>query len=153
MYNDTVYLFACPMRQAFILANIRVGNADSIEVIGESKIKKALNGKFLDTIPGNTVRLYKTYMSKNTVNDNSLGLPLRIAPNPSYDVFHIRLPYSIDNCSYSVADSKGIKIKESILNSGNEDFNLDLSEYPAGVYLLKLHFINQIFFEKLILLK
>lgn len=61
------------------------------------------------------------------------SIDAKIYPNPSNGIFNISIS---DNANLEVYDIVGKKIKNQKVNSG--DSSLDLSNYNAGIYLLKV---------------
>ncbi len=78
-------------------------------------------------------------VSKSTKND-----PV-IYPNPSNGVFHIRFSESVEDVYvYTIS---GVQISHEI--NPNAHWNLDLSNQPKGIYILKTSIGNQTHYSKL----
>ncbi|MEN9332790.1 MAG: hypothetical protein RLZZ94_1880 [Bacteroidota bacterium] len=58
-----------------------------------------------------------------------------VFPNPTKDVVSIQLNLSIDK-SYIITNVEGKRMSEGVINSN--DFKVDLTEFPKGIYYLNL---------------
>ena len=58
-----------------------------------------------------------------------------VFPNPTKDVVSIQLNFGIDK-KYIITNVEGKRISEGVINSN--DFKVDLTEFPKGVYYLNL---------------
>lgn len=65
-----------------------------------------------------------------------------IAPNPVIDILNVKvLNPQADNTTYILFDQLGRTIKNGKLKAWSNELNL--SNYPAGTYLLRIHEVNQ----------
>src|SRR5690606_14890154 len=110
-----------------------------------------LTGNFYGTISFNPGALEVTANSiLNEIfvlklSQNSVGFPessynkhrISIYPNPTADLFQIRLDYPIYELKAIVLDAQGRLIFQTSMIKTNH-FTLDLSDRPSGVYLLQL---------------
>jgi hypothetical protein len=67
------------------------------------------------------------------VDDFAFSSNLSISPNPSYGVFNIQIN---SNATIELFNLLGKKLQSYKINSGNH--SLDLSQYNAGIYLVKV---------------
>jgi hypothetical protein len=58
-----------------------------------------------------------------------------VFPNPTKDVVSIQLNFGIDK-QYIITNVEGKRMSEGVINSN--DFNVDLTEFPKGIYYLNL---------------
>ncbi len=68
---------------------------------------------------------------------------LAIYPNPSNSIFTVQ---SQGNGSYSITSSAGQLILTSVYSN---DFNVDLSKFPKGIYILQVNNGSEIYLERL----
>lgn len=61
---------------------------------------------------------------------------LDIYPNPSAGAFHVKLPQNSKNVKANVIDQFGRKVKE--MQPGQDEFEVDLSEFSSGIYTLEV---------------
>jgi len=59
-----------------------------------------------------------------------------VYPNPSNGQYVVELPYLTDNMDYAVYDLAGNIVDGGFINLSF--FQLDLSEQPAGIYILEI---------------
>ena len=92
-----------------------------------------------------------TYHDRINTSDNNPNFienvsTIKIFPNPSNDIFNIRVSESIASDGYfiEVYDSKGLLIKKSLSTCSYD--NIDLTNFAKGIYLLKI-FYNESFYK------
>ena len=76
-------------------------------------------------------------VSNVSVIENGLGLSPMIFPNPFSGVFNLSVGTRIDNYVVYVTDLLGKLIYQS-QNNQQSQIQIDLSEYPKGVYFVKV---------------
>jgi len=111
---------------------------------GYCRLKKVSSSE-LTYFPGNFGKEIFHYFSWNI---DPLNLPqrtteaveLKVYPNPAHGVFNIELGMNSDNVSLEILDLRGqvIHRREGIKWSKGFSNQVDLSNYPDGVYLLRL---------------
>lgn len=86
----------------------------------------------------------KSFLS---VKENVLEQALSVYPNPSSDIFNIQLHNSIEDVEISVSDITGKRIfsNKKVTNG----FELDLSNFSTGIYLLQVQSGSTIVTKKL----
>jgi hypothetical protein len=81
---------------------------------------------------------------------NDFGKLLQVIPNPSTGVFTIKLPQSeTQPQNISVLNNFGRIIYE-IPNERNSETTIDLSEFPGGIYALKVTYADKVLTTKLV---
>ncbi len=80
---------------------------------------------------------------------------LRLIPNPSQGLFNLELPKTIEGLAeLSIVNFNGQRIYNAQVQiSQGATFPLDLSQHPQGVYLVHVRVGNQLYQEKLVLIK
>jgi hypothetical protein len=65
---------------------------------------------------------------------------MEVYPNPSKDIFNVRINKTLENPRIQISDFRGSLVKKMNLGRINngESVEFDLSELPNGVYFLKL---------------
>lgn len=86
-------------------------------------------------------------LSTNSLNEN---YSIHLSPNPTSNVLNISLdvPSTREEMEYRLFDLAGRNILSGIITDKNHQ--LDLSVFPEGAYLLKIHNNDFTFFEKVI---
>ena len=69
---------------------------------------------------------------------NSTAFKLEIFPNPAQDQLSIRLPYLSEEALVQVLDPMGRTVLQMPVPSAQENVQLWLGEYPAGLYAIRL---------------
>lgn len=102
--------------------------------------KYGLVGDFLATIENNQPQLVQQ---------------LRLIPNPSQGQFNLELPKTVEGLAeLSITNLNGQRIfNAQVQTSPGSTFPLDLSRQPQGVYLVHVRVGNQLYQEKLVLIK
>ena len=89
----------------------------------------------------------------NTVADadqNDTGF--KIFPNPAHDIVYVAPNNLTGKFIMEIYNSMGILVKTFRQEMNANNFNIDVSGYPNGMYVLKLiTFNNQVFTQKLII--
>ena len=92
--------------------------------------------------------------------ETSVALPqgtqqLRLIPNPTQGQFNLELPKTIEGLAeLSITNLNGQRIYNAqVQTSPGSTFPLDLSQQPEGVYLVHVRVGNQLYQEKLVLIK
>lgn len=72
------------------------------------------------------------------VDDGSFGgLALRAYPNPTAGIVNVELPAGSSTTNYAVFDLTGRQILQGESGAGTTESQLDLSEFPAGLYVIR----------------
>jgi hypothetical protein len=68
------------------------------------------------------------------------NISMEVYPNPSKDIFNVRINKTLENPRIQISDFRGSLVKKMNLGRINngESVEFDLSELPNGVYFLKL---------------
>lgn len=74
--------------------------------------------------------------SSSSIPVQEVSNEIRIFPNPVFDKLFVQIPDSRKSSKVSIYNSKGQKIREQAVIKGKTEF--DFSNYPAGVYYLKV---------------
>jgi len=84
----------------------------------------------------------KSVKTKFCVDKGSVNLMkvlgLKVFPNPAKDQISIEWLVKYTNASVSIFDVNGKKVYEHKANPGFNSFNVNVSEYPRGIYYLKV---------------
>ncbi len=76
----------------------------------------------------------------NSFDESSVEGDVRVFPNPSSSgLFHIQLPENADAIDQFTVLSLDGKILWTASPSGQTELEIDLSDRPSGLYLLKFH--------------
>jgi len=81
--------------------------------------------------------------ASNTLKNNPQDLPfnfngIQIFPNPTKGMVFFENPLNEgEKYTYTVFNSTGKPVKTE--SSNNDSFNLDLSDYPVGLYIVKIY--------------
>jgi hypothetical protein len=70
------------------------------------------------------------------INDPSFFENFTLFPNPSSNVIHFNIPKEFIGYQYSIINGLGITIFNSEINE--IETNIDISQYPVGIYFLKI---------------
>jgi hypothetical protein len=79
----------------------------------------------------------------------SLSDYISIRPNPTFGNLNIILGYRFDKISYKLYNSIGEKIEEKTYNDV-KSFSINMAQYTAGVYLIKVYDQNEEITERVI---
>jgi len=66
---------------------------------------------------------------------------LTVFPNPSNDMVDVQIPLHLNDGRLIVTDEKGHLIFTRVINSNENNFQFDFSDFPAGIYFFK-HFTD-----------
>jgi hypothetical protein len=85
---------------------------------------------------------------------NVSGVPsLKVSPNPSSGLFEVQLPMGAKDASITVADAIGRIIYQQQMQQGVSKATLNLSQLPAGNYMLRVVTGNETYREKILINK
>ncbi|HAP96185.1 MAG TPA: hypothetical protein DCP54_10640 [Chryseobacterium sp.] len=73
--------------------------------------------------------IYEVLNAQELQNDQ-----VKVYPNPTSDILNIIKKKSSDNLSYEIYDGNGKLLQRSIINN----YQINLTAYPAGLYIIKL---------------
>lgn len=92
--------------------------------------------------PSDTVSAFLTNINENKINN------IRISPNPAKDFVQIESGTEIYKITlYDMT----VRIKKEITEINRTNFNLSVSEYNSGVYLIRIEIDNDIFIKRIII--
>jgi WD40 repeat protein len=105
-------------------------------------IATSYNGLYVCAGTNKRLYLYKSYWSKVSVPDNSI-LATVIYPNPNINVFNLEFDLNKDNfTAIDLIDLTGNSIKSiynGFLNIGHHQYTINISDLPAGAYILRIN--------------
>lgn len=106
-------------------------------------------GNFVKSAPTGTdisyIRSEKPKMVEQFKSDNAT-IALTVFPNPTKDIFTVRFDNEeqVDHFRVKVFNmSKGLVIDTEFNEENTRDFQVDISEFPAGVYMIQLTDMDQ----------
>ena len=81
-------------------------------------------------------------------------MELQVAPNPSTGRFRIELPFPAkQELQVTVYNNLGKVIVNQAFDPQSKSINIDLSQYPVGMYLLKVRMDNTSFKLKKVIIQ
>ncbi len=99
----------------------------------------------------NEIYFHLTDISKSNIDN------LNVYPNPASDNFSINFNSNFnDNCRFELIDLIGQQkhyIESKVVSHGENYFNIDITDIPAGVYLLKCSSDKKEYFVKKVLVE
>lgn len=122
---------------------------------------QTLSYEYTYDLAGNRIRRSVVRLSKESINSNDDKTPLsftdylfdgysmKVYPNPTKGVVRFEMEQSewqLDQ--YRLFDIKGTQIMEGVCGSNN--FDLDLSGQPSGVYLIEFRNKTKVYTSKII---
>lgn len=120
---------------------IDVDNANNVYLTGNFHATSSFNPGGMEITANSGINeIFVLKLSQNTVGLTESSLEkysISIYPNPTNDRFNIRLDHPIDELKASVIDAQGRHVLQTSTNKTNH-LTIDLSDQPAGVYLLQL---------------
>ena len=140
--NDGSGIFTENTTESFVGA--QYGDADAADYDNDGKVDLFVTG----TDASNVLGVSKLYHNEtpNTI-DNVLQNKFNIYPNPAYDTVNIE---NLDNFDYTIilTDLTG----KTVLNKTAEGLTqIDVSNFPSGVYLIKISYQKNSFIKKIII--
>lgn len=96
-------------------------------------------------IQSNETQMASTITSSEYLNDE---ISISVYPNPTVDILSIKLSEYRENQFYSIFSATGAKIMENRIDQNISQ--IDLSEQPAGMYILMVNSPDYNFTEKII---
>ncbi len=76
---------------------------------------------------------------------------INLYPNPAKDIVNIHLDFSF-SANISLVDLSGRVVQSIDMEEGQQDYQLDISKYPSGLYFIEVHLEGGLFqSEKLII--
>ena len=104
--------------------------------LGDIDHSAEANVKFMMALDLNNECLFSPSNTTNAVT-NQLKQEFMVYPNPSSNIFHIKLPEACKGNTLKVLDLTGrIVYRQQVLNQ--QEIHLDLSGYQKGMYMLQL---------------
>ena len=86
------------------------------------------------------------------VEETAINL-LAISPNPTNGHFQVTIPKGSRNASLKIYAALGNLSREFEIAPGTENLNLDISDFPNGVYLIKLSDQKTVYSGKLMVIR
>ena len=126
-------------------ANVSVKMTTGFKVTSGSRFKATLIGCIADELP----KPKSAVESQGTPDlDESASLQTMVYPNPSSAVFSIEIRSAVGEPEITLLNLAG----EIIFRQSNveQNTNIDLSDYPDGVYILKVSDTNKVTSTRLI---
>ena len=116
-------------------------NNEKIRILGKGITALALKDKFPNA----------TLYDDNDFNEYDLN-SLTVSPNPSDGVFQVHFTSLVPSAevAFSVYDILGKKLFEKKVTFNDTGFEVNLVDYPKGVYFLRITVGNSIINKKLI---
>jgi len=96
-----------------------------------------------------TVQVYSSSSTECTTGLNPNQESIQIYPNPSQGIFDVKMPQVVQNGTYEVYSSSGLRISDGSF-TGNH-IKLNLVNSPKGCYYLKISNKQKSWSEKLII--
>jgi len=96
------------------------------------------------------------YITVGAVGLDELNLEeaIKVYPNPTHGQFTLELgPNGIDGFSIYVVNAKGELVYEATIEENKEKMNIDLSNEPAGIYMIRLQTQDVSIHKKVTLIK
>ncbi len=81
------------------------------------------------------------------------GQSMIVMPNPTHDLLSISFPANADKCTLTLFSTVGQVVSRNTLNTQvGRKFSqqIDLSQFPTGIYLLKIESGNQAFIRRIV---
>ncbi len=102
--------------------------------LGETIIPVFTNGDLVIT------HGFQQQMIVTTIEENlDIAINLKVFPNPASEVVNIQFQEPVDGAiTVSVLDSQGKLVKRDIIESTIVEKQINLQDFPAGVYYLRL---------------
>ena len=86
---------------------------------------------------GSGFSLYFADFGFDGIEDATLN-DILVYPNPANDKLNITLPYSeYRNLEYQIFNAKGMLVMQNNTVNAGEVFSINISELPAGAYIIK----------------
>ena len=106
------------------------------------------NDGFLDYVVGNVkgglniLTDPQAILSQNTINQSKQNV--QIYPNPAHQHLNIVLDYpTTETVSFTCYNALGQALLQSQKAAGEQQYQLDISNLPAGIYFLQLETANK----------
>lgn len=80
-----------------------------------------------------------------TISDNTLTV--KAYPNPSHGVFYV-CNFVAANSTWTLTNLNGVILKSSLSNQKTS--TIDISEFPNGIYVLKINTLNHVISQKIV---
>lgn len=107
------------------------------DAMGNKVFRKVvrLKSAISDTIP-TTQGLGTLQQQKDTFSDKIGNYAVTIYPNPTSGTITVQFEHSVTNGQYKISSLAGHILQQSTFSSSS--IKVDLSSYPAGIYLLNV---------------
>jgi hypothetical protein len=80
------------------------------------------------------------------IHENTNGVSLEVSPNPVSDILRLKSDFIIE--SVCLFDTHGRMLKA--INAGSESFDIDVSNLPAGIYILSVQISGRSYRVKIV---
>jgi len=132
------------------------GNAVQISTYARFRFSTLAGLSFIGEAPDGEVEDYMVVLDDQTsvYSTEASGIDFRVFPNPVSYIVHLR--YLIHDIRYLICDLysiSGKKIRELInqeLPSGEHEIEIDVSDLPNGLYMIRLQSGNHVEYKKLL---
>jgi hypothetical protein len=84
------------------------------------------------------------------LDDKQPSVNVAIFPNPSASVIHVNGNFGAASAECTLINSLGVSVKAKEISHSNQSMELDVSDLPAGIYMVKIRQNNATFTGKLI---
>lgn len=91
------------------------------------------------------------YDNNTKVNDKGSMNELFIFPNPVIDKLNISNQKQMTITSFEISDLKGNILQTEIINGNTKNYQIDISEFSFGTYILLINMDNQVYSQKFII--
>jgi hypothetical protein len=71
-----------------------------------------------------------------------------VYPNPAHNNITIKVPHNIKYTTITLLNMMSQNVKEQTINNNSVD--LDISDIPMGIYILKIEYGNATLFQKIL---
>jgi len=129
------------------------------EVLGQGTINSQSNYQFVDTTPSDGINYYRLRQVdfdgtddyselKSVFVDFRREFNISLSPNPTFDVSVLRIDWDRDqHYSVGIFDLMGRNL--GVVQSKFSRLNLDMSQLPIGLYIIKIHTGDRVISKKL----
>ena len=113
------------------------GNAISLIISGEGKrVATSWDGD-----QAKAPQLFITFRDVTSVQENDIP-SVSVYPNPTKDIINIKWNARINNGTITIFDLQGRLLKTENINSNSNQYQLNLSDLPNGIYILEVNSMN-----------
>ncbi len=84
------------------------------------------------------VPIFVTVVGVDQVIDPLIDQNVRVFPNPTSDLLYLKSSEDLEGVSYQVYSSSGKNVYSNTVQKRTNEAQIDLQNYPKGIYLLKI---------------